>query len=57
MVEVEDFRKKPIEELTEQQMKSRLHLLNDTESAQMIELQETRSIITALKTELNKRGE
>lgn len=54
--EVRDLREIPIGELTEQEIKSRLHLVRDRMVAIHNERTELSSIETALSEELNKRN-
>ena len=50
-----DLREKAIEDLTEQQLKSRLHLLGDTVRELRAELAETQAMRYALQLEIERR--
>ena len=56
MVEVRDLRKMPIEELTNQEISSRMHILADEISRQELEVLRNNRMLTALRFELRERN-
>ena len=56
MVEVRDLRKLPIEELTKQELSSRLHIISDEIHRQELELLSNSRMFTALRFELAERN-
>lgn len=56
MLEVNDLRKKPIKELTTQEITSRLHLINDNSAELRARLKQNDEMVMALVEELTKRN-
>ncbi len=52
--QVRDLRKLPLEELTSQEITSRIHLIQDANCVLMKELQENQRAITALQVQYEK---
>jgi len=56
ITEVTDLREKPIESLTVQEIKSRMHLITDATKELHKEINELNRMYLSLETELGKRG-